>query len=329
MSTSPERKPRRRKKQEDELGRFQRLADSVKRKWQTGQWEAPPEPENRMVFFDFDRTLTVVHVFKSLAGWVDTQVGLIPVLGMVVKKPYALTEMGQLRRLSELGPAWIEQAFGGRTRINVLRQFLQGLIANGFRILCVTRGYIGVARQCLQAVGLIESFERVYGNVGAAYGERTEYDLETEAAKLPLELEHQLGRWDDGQWDSKNMVVSRYMQERHLGKEDIIFVDDDIEEVKVLRHACSTVHVTGNAGLSASHVRQILELLDQAEELWVEELLAAWNLIRDPLASKPFAIIVWNRKQIPVRVTRYLVMLEASFASCTNALRRVKMLLRA
>ena len=66
-----------------------------------------------IVFFDFDFTLTVVHVFKSLAGWVDAQVCMLAMRGMVVSEPHALTERGQLRRLSELGPAWIEQAFGG------------------------------------------------------------------------------------------------------------------------------------------------------------------------------------------------------------------------
>ena len=135
---------------------------------------------SRIVFFDFDFTLTVIHVFKSLAGWVDAQVCMLPMRGMIVPEPHALSERGQLRRLSELGPAWIEQAFGGFSRVTAIRKLLDGLTQSGCRIILVTRGYVGVARKCLKEVGLLEPFEALYGNIGVAYGTRTAYDVETE-----------------------------------------------------------------------------------------------------------------------------------------------------
>eukprot|EP00429_Kryptoperidinium_foliaceum_P020968 CAMPEP_0176035286 /NCGR_PEP_ID=MMETSP0120_2-20121206/17450_1 /TAXON_ID=160619 /ORGANISM="Kryptoperidinium foliaceum, Strain CCMP 1326" /LENGTH=149 /DNA_ID=CAMNT_0017368633 /DNA_START=14 /DNA_END=459 /DNA_ORIENTATION=+ len=61
-----------------------------------------PEKVTKVVFFDFDRTLTVVHVFKSLAGWVDQEVGMLGGLGAVAR-PHAITEKGQLMRTCELG----------------------------------------------------------------------------------------------------------------------------------------------------------------------------------------------------------------------------------
>ena len=105
--------------------------------------EAPAKrnfSSSSIVFFDFDLTLTVVHVFKSLAGWVDAQVCMMAMRGLLVAEPHALTERGQLRRLAELGPAWIEQAFGGFSRVTAIRKLLDGLLSSGCRIILVTRG---------------------------------------------------------------------------------------------------------------------------------------------------------------------------------------------
>ncbi|CAE8699444.1 unnamed protein product [Polarella glacialis] len=308
------------------------LFSAAERRWnRAGSFcSATSSPKKqRIIFFDFDRTLTVIHVFKSLAGWVDSQVCMLTAMGIMVPRPHALTERGQLRRLAELGPAWTEQAFGGSHRITVLGELLEGLTSKGFSVMLITRGYIGVARHCLADAGLLGHFERVYGNVGAAYGERTDYDLEAaERHALDPALEDFLGRWDDGQWDSKNQLISSYMQTRKLGFKDIIFVDDDIDEIKVLKHAVSTVHVTGNGGMSAVDVQKILEMLEQETETWAQSCVQRWSAVRDPLASKPFAIVMFNRRHLPIRDMRHITLLEADFSACTNALRRVKMLLR-
>lgn len=180
--------------------------------------------EPPIVFFDFDFTLTVVHVFKSLAGWVDAQVCMLAMRGLVVSEPHALTERGQLRRLSELGPAWIEQAFGGFSRVTAIRKLLDGLVSSGCRIILVTRGFVGVARKCLQEVGLLDPFEALYGNIGVAYGTRTAYDAETE---LNWSCKHEeidrlwslLGKWKEGEWDSKTEIVHRYQHQHALTRE--------------------------------------------------------------------------------------------------------------
>eukprot|EP00930_Biecheleria_cincta_P038773 TRINITY_DN26643_c0_g1_i1.p1 TRINITY_DN26643_c0_g1~~TRINITY_DN26643_c0_g1_i1.p1 ORF type:complete len:973 (-),score=160.14 TRINITY_DN26643_c0_g1_i1:75-2993(-) len=297
------------------------------------RWRQQPKqnagPKRKLVLFDFDCTLTVVHVFKSLAGWVDSQVCRLPALGSAVPKPHALTERGQLRRISELGPAWVEQAFGGRQRIGILHELLDALRAQGVSVILVTRGYIGVAKFCLTEAGLMHFFERVYGNVGAAYGDKTTFDVEAETSdRLSQGLEMHLGRWDDAQWDSKNQVVAGLLQEKALKGDDVIFVDDDLEEVNVLKHSMPVVHVAGNAGLSLAEVEKLVDLLGQQNEPWALNCSDRWAALRNPLASKPFAIVVFNRKHLPVRVARHIALLEADFATCKNALRRVKMLLR-
>ena len=50
----------------------------------------------KVVVFDFDQTISQLHVFKCLAGWEAR--ALFPA-------PYAASEVGQIRRLLDLGEA--------------------------------------------------------------------------------------------------------------------------------------------------------------------------------------------------------------------------------
>lgn len=285
-----------------------------------------------IVFFDFDFTLTVVHVFKSLAGWVDAQVCMLAMRGMVVSEPHALTERGQLRRLSELGPAWIEQAFGGFSRVTAIRKLLDGLINSGCQIVLVTRGYVGVARKCLQEVDLLGKFDALYGNIGVAYGTRTAYDIETEQNVTGLSEEVDrlwslLGKWKEGDWDSKTEIVHRYQHQYMLTREQVLFVDDDSQELAPLRHSALTVHAKGN-GMGERDMMDILDLLGLQQEAWASDCYDYWHALRDPLASKPFAITIFNRKHIPIRASRHIAMLEAEFAGRKSSLRRFTLLMR-
>ncbi|CAK0871134.1 unnamed protein product, partial [Prorocentrum cordatum] len=69
-----------------------------------GREAAPDRPDAgasgavRLIVFDFDQTLSVVHVFKSLAGWGDKQAEKT----MQVPRPFASTERGQVRRIREI-----------------------------------------------------------------------------------------------------------------------------------------------------------------------------------------------------------------------------------
>ncbi|CAJ1328920.1 unnamed protein product [Effrenium voratum] len=236
---------------------------------------------SRIVFFDFDFTLTVIHVFKSLAGWVDAQVCMLPMRGMIVPEPHALSERGQLRRLSELGPAWIEQAFGGFSRVTAIRKLLDGLTQSGCRIILVTRGYVGVARKCLKEVGLLEPFEALYGNIGVAYGTRTAYDVETEMNGIGVSEEidrlwSMLGKWKEGEWDSKTEIVHRYQHQEMLTRNQVLFVDDDSQELAPLRHSAMTVHAKGN-GMGAADMLEILNLLSLGCAPWAEACYDFWH----------------------------------------------------
>lgn len=249
-------------------------------------------------------------------------------MGTVVPKPHALTEQGQLRRLAELGPAWIAQAFGGRPRVLALENLLAALVTQGVSVILITRGYAGVANLCLSEMGLLHFFEKICGNVGSAYGDETGFDKETNTKILPPDLEQFLGRWDDGNWDSKHQVAAGILQEKKTSGNDAIFIDDDLDEVSLLQHTMPAVHVDGNVGLSEAEVRRLMELLGADTESWALGCCQRWALLKGATASTPFAILDFNRNHLPIRVTRHIALLEADFEACKNSLRRVKMLLR-
>ena len=104
-------------------------------------------------------------------------------------------------------------------------------------------------------------------------------------------------------------------------------MDDDSQELAPLRHSALTVHAKGN-GMGVKDMMEILHLLGLSHEAWAAECYDFWHALRDPLASKPFAITIFNRKHIPIRASRHIAMLEAEFAGRKSSLRRFTLLMR-
>ena len=107
----------------------------------------------------------------------------------------------------------------------------------------------------------------------------------------------------------------------------VLFVDDDSQELAPLRHSALTVHAKGN-GMGERDMMDILDLLGLQQEAWASDCYDYWHALRDPLASKPFAITIFNRKHIPIRASRHIAMLEAEFAGRKSSLRRFTLLMR-
>jgi len=293
---------------------------------------ASPGDVTRLVFLDFDHTLTVIHVFKALAGWMDDGTDLLGVCGAVAK-PYAITERGQLSRLNELGPAWNEQAFGGPARVAEIRELLAHLSGPlGCRVILITRGYIGVVKKSLSAAGLLEYFSDVFGNVGQAYGDGTVYDRSI--FKLNDDLEQFLGGENDGQWTSKSSVVIAHKISSGLTSDQVVLVDDDVEEIWSVNHCVHTVHVKGPSGMQTTDVRELLRCVGaDLGEAWAQASLQRWALLPDALTSRPPSILLFNRSQLPmllifVLLRWHLHALEAELDACPNAVRRIKLLLK-
>jgi hypothetical protein len=161
----------------------------------------------RLIIFDFDNTLSVYHVFKGLVGWRDQ--GGTPggyTKGTRVMKIWgdpAQTELGQMMRVAEYDKVngrqpgdFAKIAFGGEVRVRQLKETLEYLkIQRRVHLVIVTKGLVGVVRELLSDLGMLELFTDVYGNVGwetlPAGATATPFDLkfghsETEHRKLAM-----------------------------------------------------------------------------------------------------------------------------------------------
>eukprot|EP00929_Paragymnodinium_shiwhaense_P031860 TRINITY_DN17763_c0_g1_i2.p1 TRINITY_DN17763_c0_g1~~TRINITY_DN17763_c0_g1_i2.p1 ORF type:complete len:331 (+),score=47.99 TRINITY_DN17763_c0_g1_i2:88-1080(+) len=229
---------------------------------------APPPPASRtpgggikLVVFDFDQTLAVVHVFKLLAGLDDD--GPLP----IPPGPGCLSELGQMRRLQELNRieafqkrgGFAEVAFGGKERVEALHQFLGGLRKRGVNLVVCTKGLVGVARMCLSDLGLLEHFAVVYGRAGDSYGFTACDRALTQTKPSPREA-RLLGLPEHADWDSKANCISRIRARMDLEWKRVCLVDDDPDEIKRARHVCKTLWVKDAEGITYEHCQLLSEV---------------------------------------------------------------------
>lgn len=211
-----------------------------------------------MVVFDFDQTLSCIHVFKCLAGWSEQAAAAM------IEKPFACTERGQLRKIEELDKlpsfkrlgGFAVVALGGQERVAQLRALLAQLKLTEVDMFICSKGLVGPVCKCLSDVGLLAFFTEVYGNIGSEYGE-TPFDKKIEPN---VELDKFLGTWEQAGWGSKDKLIRRLMDQRHLKEDQVVLVEDDQEEVRRARGTCRTVFVREARGMTTEHFQRLLEM---------------------------------------------------------------------
>eukprot|EP00931_Biecheleriopsis_adriatica_P052019 TRINITY_DN30216_c0_g1_i1.p1 TRINITY_DN30216_c0_g1~~TRINITY_DN30216_c0_g1_i1.p1 ORF type:complete len:370 (-),score=69.41 TRINITY_DN30216_c0_g1_i1:76-1185(-) len=211
----------------------------------------------KLVVFDFDQTLSCIHVFKTLAGWSE---GDGPVQ---VPRPAACTERGQVRRIQELDQSgqfkdgFAVAAFGGPARVQQVRNTLICLKEQGAELVICTKGLIGTVRQCLLDLDMLSFFSEVYGNFGGDTYGQTAYDKQV--AKLaPTEQEVQLlGTPQQASWGTKPELIARLMRERRLRREQAVIVEDDPEEIRRATPVCRTVWVKEAQGMTLKELEAL------------------------------------------------------------------------
>lgn len=217
----------------------------------------------RLVVFDFDQTLSAIHVFKTLAGWPGTHDREFS-----VPAPFACTEEGQIRRIIELNGAefqrtggFAQMAFGGKERVETIRTFLQKLHEQGTELIICTKGLIGVVKKCLHDLDLLHYFNEVYGNRGNTY-DMTAYDkhVAEEKSSANAEFRHFLGRMDQTGWGTKDQLISRLMKRGGLLFEQCAFVEDDPEEIRRAKDVCMTLFLKEARGMTPEDCASLLRM---------------------------------------------------------------------
>lgn len=215
----------------------------------------------RLLILDFDQTLSVVHVFKLLAGWDDgDQVGTVP-------GPHATTELGQMRRIRELDLSpefeggFASFAFGSEGRTVQLRKCLHMFREAGVELIVCSKGLVGAIKQCLKDVQMLELFSEIYGNIGCnAYG-GTAYDRSTARLEPSREEDQLLGSAAAGSWSTKDKLIMRLMRKRRLKRDQVVLVEDDYDEIRRARSVCQTFWVKEAEGLTLQNLVALQRLV--------------------------------------------------------------------
>mmetsp|Transcript_8903 Transcript_8903/g.15712 ORF Transcript_8903/g.15712 Transcript_8903/m.15712 type:complete len:247 (-) Transcript_8903:209-949(-) len=213
----------------------------------------------RLYVFDFDQTLTVFHVFKTLAGWPKGDGSLC------IPEPFATSELGQACRVEELSKTDFKEAggfasiaFGGPERVEQVRSMLNFLKENGAVLMICSKGLVGTVQLCLSDLGLLSYFTQVYGHIGETYG-TTDYDLQVSKASSAARL---LGTPDQALLGSKDKLVAALMSKRGLQPSEAVLVEDDPEEIRKARKICRTFFVKAACGLTPEQMALLMKMSD-------------------------------------------------------------------
>jgi len=228
----------------------------------------------RLFVFDFDQTLTVFHVFKALAGWMDHDAASGGSSGsrFRVPAPYATSEIGQVHRIEELDASdfqgaggFARAAFGGEERVEEVRGLLHGLRESNAELFVCTKGLVGPVRKCLGDLDLLKHFGEIYGNVGSLTYGMTAYDKKAAEAGPSAVARELLGSEAQSNWGTKSKLVTRLMRERDLRRSQCCLVEDDASEIRRAEPICRTLYVQGEAGVTPKHVAKLLSMASEPE----------------------------------------------------------------
>jgi phosphoglycolate phosphatase-like HAD superfamily hydrolase len=212
----------------------------------------------KLFVFDFDLTISCIHVFKTLSGW-DKK-------GALVEPPHCMTEVGQIARIQELDKkpnfqsngGFSKMVLGGDERLNALRTLFKELKASGAELILCTKGLVGAVNKILEDTNLADCFSMVYGRSGSTYG-HTSYD-KAAAQEKDANRKRLCSTEDQSEWTSKDVLCDTLMQEKGLKWEECILVEDDPDETEAAEGVCRTMLVDDSVGMQKDDMVALVNL---------------------------------------------------------------------
>merc|ERR1712232_364953 len=139
-----------------------------------------------------------------------------------------------------MGAGFVKKIFGGRERVEQLRQHLHLVRSAGARAVVCTRGLTGAVKKCLKDVDLLHLFEDVYGNSDDCYiAGQTAFDAYIKR-EPPTQEDEELCVSGAG-YDSKNEVIQSVVSKLGVSAGEAILVDDDPMEISRAATLCNTL----------------------------------------------------------------------------------------
>jgi hypothetical protein len=193
----------------------------------------------QVMIFDFDNTLSVIHITNSISG-ITTDSSTEPPKWPSYKMGgvHAVTQLGQVRRVRELDKLFGDgspgsfalEAFGGKDRVDKLKRFLEELEKAGVKCYIATHGFVGAVIRILRDLDLLKYFKEVRGRIDHERASKTLYDQNLGDARDDelTEINDPKGR---GTTDADKMaIVQKVIQQEGIEDQDkdaIAYVDDD------------------------------------------------------------------------------------------------------
>eukprot|EP01084_Bolivina_argentea_P305075 526989_1 len=163
----------------------------------------------KLIIYDFDQTITNEHLYHKLNG-------------------------GQEDELNKLSDEQLLEIFGGKERVQRLKQHFERIHTTSCELLILSFNYKSVIQNALQRMGLLPFFDPNTSIVGRG-------------SELLTNTANQL----------KSECISKLKSNKQLNNRQILFIDDDNTNIEQCKSLCVSILINEQNGMSDTHMRDI------------------------------------------------------------------------
>jgi phosphoglycolate phosphatase-like HAD superfamily hydrolase len=189
-------------------------------------------------------------------------------------------EITQMRRMDDLDGldkyrdnGFVMHMIGGQKRLDLLKMYFQKFKQQNASLFVCTRGFIGPVKKALRKLDLLQYFDEVYGNMDQReLGWWKEEHAQDGRAKEDEEF--RTPRDENGQsplmdWKKKTEVLKILMDDQGLQYCEMVFVDDDKNNINLANEAkrCVTMWIKAAKGVTEDDLKK-LDKLTRPESKW-------------------------------------------------------------
>eukprot|EP00397_Hematodinium_sp_SG-2012_P056553 GEMP01069901.1.p1 GENE.GEMP01069901.1~~GEMP01069901.1.p1 ORF type:complete len:347 (+),score=70.34 GEMP01069901.1:41-1081(+) len=208
----------------------------------------------QLIMFDFDLTISTLHMFKALAGWEPKG---------PIRPPFAISEVGQTVKAFQLDKTckggFASYSLGGPDRIRHLSAFFSDLRKENCELVVCSKGLVGPIRKVLHDANLLQYFTCVYAFTKTDYG-TLEFD-DVHVNNPPEEVKQFIGGGEYSQFGGKEKLMVHLLEKRGLPKEAGVLVEDDINEIEKASSSCRTLFVDSSQGMMPAHMHKLVHMV--------------------------------------------------------------------
>jgi len=199
--------------------------------------------------FDFDQTISIVHMFHILFGQ------------GCPSEPLQVAAIQDPSKVSTTDDpvAFCEALLGGSARVERLRHVLETLHKSNVELMICTFGHCDAVRELFVTLKMDHLFTRIFGN--GVFKKNTDKNVNGErefCKKYPLPPTSKMG------------VMAALRQELELSYDQTLFIDDDKNNILMCQGVCRTMYIPKREGLTEEMLQALEDLACAGTEDRVE-----------------------------------------------------------